>query len=304
MILNNKAMRVKKKSGQILILVLLVVVVSLAIGLSVASQNLTNLKISTQTEQSQRAYTLAENGVESILGQLGSDATTQSIVNAGSAGSPFTGPADSSGNSSSVNVVAKSAYERYIPLGEVGLIALYWQSGNDTYNISWNRSDNQVSEAASLEVTLVYQDSTNAYKQIRWYLLGPTPHHTGEPASSGVDFANSGTGNNSMVQGSSTCNPVNINLLRNQAINASSGVFPNIVTRKFLRIRPLYTGATVNASGCTAPATNLPTQEYDITSTATIGSGVTRKLLVQKSALPQLPAIFDYALYSETNINK
>ncbi len=63
-------MKTAKKSGQILILVLLIVVVALAVGLSVASRNITNLRSSTQTEQSQRAFTAAEGGVEDVLSRL------------------------------------------------------------------------------------------------------------------------------------------------------------------------------------------------------------------------------------------
>ena len=55
------------KQGQILILVLLVVVVILAIGLSVASRNITNLRTSTQTENSQKAFSAAEGGKPILL---------------------------------------------------------------------------------------------------------------------------------------------------------------------------------------------------------------------------------------------
>jgi len=74
------------KQGQILILVLLVVVVILAVGLSVASRNITNLRTSTQTEQSQRAFTAAEGGVEDVLSNLeaiGTAITTQGDAPAG-----------------------------------------------------------------------------------------------------------------------------------------------------------------------------------------------------------------------------
>src|SRR3989338_6979057 len=60
----------KRKSGQILILILLIVVVALAVGLSVASRNITNLRTSTQAEHSQRALSAAEGGVEDVLSRL------------------------------------------------------------------------------------------------------------------------------------------------------------------------------------------------------------------------------------------
>src|SRR3970040_1823596 len=67
-----ETMGIDMKSGQILILVLLIVVVALAVGLSVASRNITNLRTSTQTEQSQRAFTAAEGGVEDVLSRISS----------------------------------------------------------------------------------------------------------------------------------------------------------------------------------------------------------------------------------------
>ena len=60
----------KRKSGQILILILLIVVVALAVGLSVASRNITNLRTSTQAEHSQRALSAAEGGIEDVLSRL------------------------------------------------------------------------------------------------------------------------------------------------------------------------------------------------------------------------------------------
>src|SRR3989338_3404772 len=74
----------KKRRGQILILVLLIVVVALAVGLSVASRNITNLRTSTQTEQSQRAFSAAEGGVEDVLSKL---STIANDINVGSSNS-------------------------------------------------------------------------------------------------------------------------------------------------------------------------------------------------------------------------
>src|SRR3989344_3793955 len=99
-----------RKSGQILILVLLIVVVALAVGLSVASRNLTNLKTATQTEQSQRAFTAAEGGVEDVLSRL-STITSNPQVNTASG---LDVPVAVVGITATVNVKAISTYERTI----------------------------------------------------------------------------------------------------------------------------------------------------------------------------------------------
>lgn len=55
------------KSGQMLIVVILIMVVALTVGLSIASRTITNLRISRQSEESQRAFQAAEAGIEQII---------------------------------------------------------------------------------------------------------------------------------------------------------------------------------------------------------------------------------------------
>jgi type II secretory pathway pseudopilin PulG len=52
------------ESGQMLLIVVLVMVVALTVGLSVATRSITNVKISKQNEESQRAFQAAEAGLE------------------------------------------------------------------------------------------------------------------------------------------------------------------------------------------------------------------------------------------------
>ncbi|QQG40692.1 MAG: hypothetical protein HYV37_04010 [Candidatus Levyibacteriota bacterium] len=55
------------ESGQTLLIVILIVVVSLTVGLSLASRSIVNLRISTEEDNSQRAFSAAEAGVEEAL---------------------------------------------------------------------------------------------------------------------------------------------------------------------------------------------------------------------------------------------
>lgn len=57
----------KNEKGQIVIILLLVMVVGLTVGLSVVSRSLLNVKQSTLTEESSRAFTAAEAGIEVSL---------------------------------------------------------------------------------------------------------------------------------------------------------------------------------------------------------------------------------------------
>ncbi len=53
--------------GQVLLAVILVAVVALTIGLSLVSRSITNVKVATQSEESQRAFQAAEAGVQRAL---------------------------------------------------------------------------------------------------------------------------------------------------------------------------------------------------------------------------------------------
>ncbi len=55
------------RSGQMLLVVVLTMIVALTVGLSVVSRTITNLRISRQNEESQRAFKAAEAGIEQAL---------------------------------------------------------------------------------------------------------------------------------------------------------------------------------------------------------------------------------------------
>jgi len=59
-----------RQKGQVLLIVILTLVVALTIGLSIASRSISNIKISKQNEESQKAFQAAEAGVQQALRQL------------------------------------------------------------------------------------------------------------------------------------------------------------------------------------------------------------------------------------------
>lgn len=277
------------KSGQILILVLLIVVVSLAIGLSVASRNLTNLKTSAQTEQSQRAFTAAEGGVEDVLSRLSKVATDISIgsgINSGCtiAGSQATCsvPVGSTGDiTANVSVLANRVYETLIDPGKVGQIDLTNYGGS--MDIEWAKSGtDEANSPASLEITLVCNSNpcvgftdpaTSTYKQNRfaYYISSRTDE-----------------------QGFSACPAAGSGYACKVTLNLGS---TNV---RFARVRPFWKSTTVKVSG----GAGFPVQIYELNSQASTDLGITRRVKVTRTALPTLPAAFDYALFSEGAIAK
>lgn len=57
----------KRRSGQAIIIILLVLAVGLTIGLSIISRSITDIRISQQEEESARAFSVAEAGIEEAL---------------------------------------------------------------------------------------------------------------------------------------------------------------------------------------------------------------------------------------------
>jgi Tfp pilus assembly protein PilX len=257
----------KRKRGQILVLVLLVVVVALAVGLSVASRNITNLRTSTQTEQSQRAFTAAEGGVEDVLSRL-------STVPVGTNISVPVGDI-----TAIVNVAANNTYNATIEEGTAGQISLSGATGTQV-QIEWGKTGDSLEDPnpASIEVTQVFGVGSS-YDQTRSVWMGADNRLPNESGFTSPNCLPS--------SGYKLCTRIDLPLA------------PNIPL--FLRIRPLWTKATVQVTSVNG---TLPVQTYDVTSTATTTLGVTRKVQVSRTALPVLPAAFDYVLFSEQGIVK
>lgn len=253
-------MKTAYQPGQVLILVLLVVVVSLTIGLSVASRNITNLRTATQTEQSQRAFSAAEAGIEHVLAKGDPASFNEKSI-------------DVNGITANLVVTAKTVYTRTIDVGDIGQIDLSHASGS-LVRIEWEKTGtSEENNIADLELVEVY--GSGSYSQNRVALKGSD--RSGESG-----FVNP-----------SGCTP--------SADYKKCHLYTFHANSQILRIRPFWSKASVQVS----PGGNnsIGTQSYDITSVASTDNGVTRKVQVNKT-LPQLPAVFDYALYSDTGISK
>ena len=70
--MNQKSIMLFSQQGQALLLVVLVLVISMTIGLSVATRSITNIRNSNEEENSQRAFSAAEAGIERVINSSGS----------------------------------------------------------------------------------------------------------------------------------------------------------------------------------------------------------------------------------------
>lgn len=257
----------RKKSGQVLILVLLIVVVSLSVGLSIASRNITNLRTSTQTEQSQRAFSAAEGGIEDVLS--GGQTRINDLL-----ATPGVDKVTVGNIETQVDVTSKSSLEDIVSEGNVAQIDLQGATGSEIL-IEWAKAAD-ASNFASVEITQV-NGSAGTYSQSRWAYSGGS-HGADEQ---GFSSPNSG------------CTTVDF---------VYCAKIPLAANPILLRVKPFWNSTELRVSS--VGAGTLPPQQYDVSSTAATELGIVRKVQVTKTKLPQLPASFDYVLYSEGAIVK
>lgn len=267
------------QKGQVLLIVLLVMVVGLTIGLSLATRSVTDIKISTQLEESSRAFAAAEAGIEAALkGEPVVDCagTWQTIGQAKYCFSKTT-----AGGTSDPLVLGKIGIadtytvwlvEHDIVTGNPQIDESHDYDGT-SIDVCWGEGGETTKPA--MEVSVIYKDATG-YKVAR----------------GAYDPDSSRTGSNHFTD------------ISGSSVNCGGGFaygttvsLPSGVLLIALRLRPFYLEANV---GVAPQGDNLPSQGLSIASTGTAGE-TTRKVEVVDS-YPSLPAIFDYVLFSGTNV--
>ena len=276
----------QSQSGQTLIIILVIMVVSLTVGLAVASRSITDVRLSTQAEQSQRAFSAAEAGIEDALRQ-----DLQAIVTAGG-GSEGSFSSDVGGVPYTVTVTKAAesdtfATDRMVVKDDVAQISTK-DADIDTLEIYWVDTSSDTEKTipqASLEVSEIYKDSTGKWQMKKYAYNPPATVMLNSETNNGftpvVDCGGSCT-----ISGKTFKYKTQINL-------AAAGT-------EIFRIKPVYNGATVAVKildcGSGGDSCVLPAQSYTVESSSTI-AGVTRKIQITKS-LKTLPPIFDFVLFS------
>ncbi len=133
--------------------------------------------------------------------------------------------------------------------------------------ISWAKDTIPANQAASLIVSVF---STNS-PQVRRFYVGPNGR--GDNFSAPSNGADTGYRHR-----------INVTLANGDYL---------------VRIRPMYYTADLRVRG-----TNLPTQQYVVTSTAQSNVSKETKAVQVERSIPVPPAIFDYVLYSGTSITQ
>ncbi len=259
------------QQGQVLLVIVLLITVVLTVGLSIATRSIINVRLTSQEDQSQRAFAAAEAGLEQSL-----------LSNTAISNATFS---NSASYTTSINSVRGSDFQ--LNNGKVvikdegtdlwlsqyssdptkiysnpwsGTLTIYWGTQQDKCNAS-----EALNTMAAIEVILISGTKTNPVAT--HYAFDPCV-----PRRSSNNF--SGTNNGGTAGNRSFANSVQIPV-------GANGLLARIV--------PIYANTYMGVRGSAV----LPEQGTVITSTGAIGD-VQRKVTVLREN-PKLPSeVFSY----------
>lgn len=293
-----------KEKGQALLIILLVLSVGLTVVLSVASRSVTDINISTQEEDSLRAFSAAEAGIEESLlsggsvplTSLSNDAQFETDYVVPSAGSRFYYPQNLySGERAPFWLVSHDANGVLTCNGEPCLQA-------NSAQFCWGDPDAAVDNTSpAIEVSIFYDDTQNTTTSDDYSNVSIR-----RVAYDGVSARQA---SNNFSPASSGCNIDGKDYLFStgtidfSTIGISCGDTAGCLL--LASVRMFYNETTAHPIGITtAPlsGSSLPSQGVRIESTGTSGDA-TRKVTVYRT-FSTAPGIFDAGVFSYTNLLK
>lgn len=274
------------QTGQVALIALLVLTIATTVGLSLIARTTTDVSVTRNIEESTRAFSAAEAGVEETLKSgvansgtidptLGVSYSVTVASVKGSVGSPFVFPQKTlSENTETVWLVDHDAV--------TGKIIEDPTYRADTIDVCWSSE----STTPAIVVSVLYKTSGGLY-QVAKVAYDPDSFRAAvnkfSPATTGGCGANINTTYKSTITFSHFVPPID-------SVND---------TLIALRIRPIYSGTLI----AIAPAQDLPFQGNRIQSVGKTDSGVNREIIVyQQYRAPE--SIFDYAVYSEGSFSQ
>lgn len=284
----------RKQKGQLVLTLILVMSVALAIGLSIIQKSLVDVSTSTKVEQSSRAFSAAEAGIEKAL-QVGSttvefENNSKSTVSDSGLLPPL--PAENKVQDPlqfpplAKEEIAQVWLTDYTSVANPPVCAAgkacYKQSSLDVY---WGNSD---TDQAALELTLVYYDGSK-YQSRKWFLDSgsrATSNGFESVACSGFSLGN-----------------------KNYQCKKTIGASPDLPLPSgliMLRVRLLYNANSqpfaVSAVGSCGLDCSIPPQAKIFTSVGV--SGDTQRTVTLFQSPKALPPYFDFAIFSAGEIKK
>lgn len=281
--------------GQALLLVLLGMGAAMVLVLSVVSRSITDISLTSKEDESARAFSAAEAGVEKVLISGSSD----NIPDLGNNSGYVSELGDLAAGSTEYNIPESLKSGEFgtvwfVPHDENGQMTVPAEADFNKLTICWG-NENATGEIPALELSLYYDDTP-----------GPgTPSLNNPPDYSGVkvfraayDSASAGRDNGFETDGIDTeC----VIAGQNYPYSKKELIVASLNDLLFARIKLLYNSVAQNV-GVQIKGANLPSQGKRIVSTGTSGDA-TRKVEVIQTYKDILPFL-DNAVYSNSNLEK
>lgn len=278
--------------GQALVVVLLALAIAMTAGLAIVSRNVTEVGISTTQEESARALSAAESGVEAALGGLVANGTDISI---GSQGTKYDVKTTASGGGRYVS------FPEPLTSGETHTLFLadFKPDGSITslppsnsfsgqLDVCWGDTS-ESGETPALEAELYYYTASYQVARLAYDPAGRDNAFDKASVSAPGENCPSDRPYKYMV----SWNP----LEGASAFNIGAG------KSVLMRLRMLYNPTQAYYLGVGTPVGSiLPVQGVMIESTGKAGE-TARKVQVFRQ-YPDLPDLFDYAVYSGQDLKK
>lgn len=274
--------RKNHESGQIALISLLVLTIATTVGLSLIARTTTDISVTRNIEESSRAFSAAEAGIEEALKSgiaasgeidpaLGVSYTVTIANISGSATNPFVFPQKTVNETTeTVWLVAHNAD------GTINESPTYTAGSID---VCWSSE----STIPALVVSVLYKKFGGSYQVAKAAY---------DPAGRANNFSAPTATTGGCGAGTNTTYKSTISF-------ADIGITPAADTLIALRIRPVYSGTLI----AVAPTQDLPVQGNTIESVGKAGGDINRKIVVYQQY--RAPAsIFDYAVYSEGSFSR
>lgn len=273
----------KFDEGQIVLILVLITVVGLTIGLSLISRTITDIRITSQTEQSSRAFSAAEAGIETALSGNIAVGPTGSVNLPGASANYSV--SEVGGNNQKIN----------LPLTEVGSGQTVWLIDHNADG-SINESGYSYPTINTLEVCFNSLSNSNPAVLASIFYQEDNNFKISKKA-----FDSIARGNNLLMSDTigGYCNGSYRNRFiispSNDADSATTDFNINPTAKLyFLRLQPLYDSTAFTI----LPQANLPIQGKIISSIGQTESNVVRKIQVFQG-YPILPALLDFTFFTE-----
>ena len=269
--------------GQIVLILVLVTVVGLTIGLSLISRTITDIRISSQIEQSSRAFSAAEAGVETALrGETA--ANTSGVITLSGATADY-----------NIENQGGAQVEYALPYTEVDSTQTVWLMDHKIDG-SLDEDGNSYPATSVLEVCWGLQEGitpallvTFFYKDGEEYKIAKKAY---DSVVQGNNFILADTGGN-YCSGDFQYRTEIMPATDTNSQTDDMDIDPNSKLI-LMRLQPLYQATAMMV----APRDILPVQGKIITSIGQTETGVVRKIQVRQG-YPVLPSLLDFTFYSE-----